>query len=119
MEVLTILILFIGFVSFATLHWTAKQERDMYKELYDDAFGKATILIRENANLTMENRRLHQENTTISSAFYDVQRCAAKTPIKDDDIVYAVKYAMKKAHPDNGGKQEDFIKFNNLYNKIR
>lgn len=42
-----------------------------------------------------------------------------KTPIKDDDIVYAVKYAMKKAHPDNGGKQEDFIKFNNLYNKIR
>lgn len=95
------------------------RERYMYKGLYDDAFGKTIILIRENENLAIENRRLHQENTTLNSAFYDVQRRAAKTSIKDDDIVEAVRYAMKKAHPDNGGEQADFIKFNNLYNKIR
>lgn len=113
MEVLTILILFIGFVSFATLHWTAKQERDMYKELYDDAFGKVTILIRENANLKMENMRL-KDQFVLNKIYKPTNK-----PVADKDMVEAVKYAMKKAHPDNGGKQEDFIKFNNLYNKIR
>ena len=40
-------------------------------------------------------------------------------PVTDKEMIDAVKFAMKAAHQDNGGKQEDFIKFNNLYNKIR
>ena len=113
MEALTILILLIGFVSFATLYWTAKQEGDMYKGLYDETFSKITILIRDNASLKMENMRL-KDQLVVASMYKNYSK-----PVTDKDMVEAVKYAMKKAHPDNGGKQEDFIKFNNLYNKIR
>lgn len=88
------------------------EEAKKYKRWYDDESMT-------NKRLNLEIMRLRQENATLSSAFYDVQSRATKSPIKNDDIVSAVKYAMKKAHPDNGGKQEDFIKFNNLYNKIR
>lgn len=31
----------------------------------------------------------------------------------------AVKYAMNKSHPDNGGNQEDFIKFRKLYEELK
>lgn len=34
------------------------------------------------------------------------------------DIKEAVHYAMVKAHPDNGGKQEDFVKFRKLYERM-
>ena len=113
MEALTILILLIGVAALATFHWTSKQERDMYKELYDETLSKTTILIRENANLKMENMRL-KDQLVVASMYKNYPK-----PATDQDMVEAVKYAMKKAHPDNGGKQEDFIKFNNLYNKIR
>lgn len=113
MEALTILILLIGVVALATFHWTAKQERDMYKELYDETFSKTTILIKDNTNLKMENMKL-KDQLVVASMYKNYP----KTVI-DQDMVEAVKYAMKKAHPDNGGKQEDFIKFNSLYNKIR
>ena len=35
------------------------------------------------------------------------------------DVLDAVKYAMTRAHPDNGGKQEDFIKFRQVYEKLK
>lgn len=35
-----------------------------------------------------------------------------------DDTIDAVKYAMVRSHPDNGGNPEDFIKFRKVYKKI-
>ena len=34
------------------------------------------------------------------------------------DVKDAVKYAMKKSHPDNGGSAEDFRKFRELYEEM-
>ncbi len=34
------------------------------------------------------------------------------------DTIQAVKYAMKHAHPDNGGNAEDFIKFKKCYEEL-
>lgn len=34
-------------------------------------------------------------------------------------ILYAIKYAMKKSHQDNGGNKEDFKKFRELYNSMK
>lgn len=34
------------------------------------------------------------------------------------DMVDAVKYAMKKSHPDNGGSAEDFVKFKKCYEEL-
>lgn len=39
--------------------------------------------------------------------------------IYDNDIKEAVKYAMKKSHPDNGGSSDDFNKFRELYNRVK
>ena len=35
-----------------------------------------------------------------------------------DDTVQAVKYAMKKSHPDNGGNAEDFMRFQKVYEEL-
>lgn len=37
----------------------------------------------------------------------------------NQQILDAVKYAMKKSHPDNGGNAEDFKKFRDLYNSMK
>ena len=34
-------------------------------------------------------------------------------------IIDAIKYAMKKSHPDKGGNAEDFKKFRDLYNSMK
>lgn len=35
-----------------------------------------------------------------------------------DDTIQAVKYAMKKSHPDNGGNAEDFMRFQKVYEEL-
>lgn len=34
------------------------------------------------------------------------------------DTIKAVKYAMKHAHPDNGGNADDFIRFQKCYEEL-
>lgn len=38
----------------------------------------------------------------------------------DKEVLDAIKFAMKSAHPDNiGGSPEKFIKYRDLYNKLK
>lgn len=46
--------------------------------------------------------------------FYSKELCVI--PI---GTLEAVKYAMNKSHPDNGGKQEDFIKLRKIYEELK
>lgn len=39
--------------------------------------------------------------------------------INSKEVLEAVRYAMIKSHPDNNGKQEDFIKFKKLYDSLQ
>ncbi len=39
-------------------------------------------------------------------------------PKISEDVKDAVFYAMKKSHPDNGGKEEDFIRFKKCYEEL-
>lgn len=113
MEAITFLFLIIAMTAFAIISWSASQEKNMYKELYEDSSDSVERLSRENLTLKMENIRLNDQ-LLLASLYKTNDKSVA-----DKDMLYAVKYAMKAAHPDNGGKQEDFIKFNALYNKIR
>lgn len=94
--------------------YRSNQERDMYKEWYEDKSKKYMALTRENYGLKIQNVHL---NSLLQERAYN--KATRTVSYENKDIVDAVKYAMKAAHPDNGGKQEDFIKFNSLYNKIR
>lgn len=80
-----------------------------------------------NINLKMEVDKLKIENDSlrfdIISVCEENKRLAIK--LKKPQIIApsleieeAVHYAMVKAHPDNGGNQEDFIKFRKLYERI-
>lgn len=39
--------------------------------------------------------------------------------VNSQEVIEAVKYAMKKSHPDNVGNAEDFKKYRELYNRIK
>lgn len=56
---------------------------------------------------------LRKENVTYA------QQSRESLSKKSPEIKEAVKYAMKSAHPDNGGDAKDFMKFRELYNKIK
>lgn len=82
--------------------------------------------IGENINLKMEVDKLKIKNEIQRLKYSSVYREYVRLLMKPDtskpvapDIEEAVHYAMVKAHPDNGGNQEDFIKFRSLYERIK
>lgn len=60
--------------------------------------------------LSKQLEQLNKQNNTENS--YNNQ-------INNQEIIEAVKYAMKKSHPDNGGNAEDFKKYRELYNRVK
>ena len=84
------------------------------------------VCISENIDLKMEVDELKRQNEierlNYSSVYRDYVRLltepAPPKPV-DSDIEEAVHYAMVKAHPDNGGKSEDFVKFRKVYERMK
>ena len=66
-----------------------------------------------------EHKRRVLEREFSQLRFNEMAFRTAMSQIKvSPDIKDAVHYAMVHAHPDNGGKQEDFIKFRKCYEQI-
>lgn len=79
-----------------------KTDIDFYK-------NKCESYIREIVQLNASIRAYQSRNT-----YQDKSK-----NIYNNDIKEAVKYAMKKSHPDNGGSSDEFNKFRNLYERIK
>ena len=74
-----------------------------------------SILRRENHKLQIRVNVLRSDITALRTEnVAHVQKYKESPEVKE-----AVKYAMKSAHPDNGGDAKDFMKFRELYNKIK
>lgn len=74
-----------------------------------------SILRRENHKLQIHVNVLRSDITALRTEnVAHVQKYKESPEVKK-----AVKYAMKSAHPDNGGDAKDFMKFRELYNKIK
>lgn len=72
-------------------------------------------LRRENHKLQIRVSVLRSDITALRTEnVAHVQKYKESPEVKE-----AVKYAMKSAHPDNGGDAKDFMKFRELYNKIK
>lgn len=70
-------------------------------------------------SLERHNMNLMQELHRIKDIVYqDRYGMFNNSQNIDKDTIDAVYYAMKKSHPDNGGNQEDFIKFKACYDRI-
>lgn len=63
--------------------------------------------------LDNQNRFLKLKLDMYKDRYYN------NNPDFNNDIQDAVKYAMKSAHPDNGGKSEDFQRFRKLYESMK
>lgn len=74
-----------------------------------------STLRRENHKLQIRVSVLRSDITALRTEnVAHVQKYKESPEVKE-----AVKYAMKSAHPDNGGDAKDFMKFRELYNKIK
>lgn len=71
--------------------------------------------------LEKENAALLLENMQLKSAIDLYRKLYGRTnntPQISKDTVGAVRYAMKHAHPDNGGSAEDFVRFKKCYEEL-
>lgn len=71
----------------------------------------------ENKILKDKIRNLNGELNCYKTSRIYKSNSASK--VLDEDIKEAIKYAMKKSHPDNNGNAEDFDKFRKLYERIK
>lgn len=80
-----------------------------------------SILRRENHKLQIRVNVLRSDITALRKENVTYAQQSGETSLskKSPEIKEAVKYAMKSAHPDNGGDAKDFMKFRELYNKIK
>lgn len=71
--------------------------------------------------LEKKNAALLLENMQLKSAIDLYRKLYGRTnntPQISKDTVDAVRYAMKHAHPDNGGSAEDFNRFRKCYEEL-
>lgn len=71
--------------------------------------------------LEKKNAALLLENMQLKSAIDLYRKLYGRTnntPQISKDTVDAVRYAMKHAHPDNGGRAEDFDRFRKCYEEL-
>jgi competence protein ComGC len=87
------------------------------KKSYEDIIASLTS---QNTALQVENYDLRQYLSAATSNLRQhiiFKNIYSDTP--NEEVIEAVKYAMKAAHPDSpNGNTSDFIKYRELYNKI-
>ena len=88
--------------------YSIEENRNYYKMLSDNYYDLNTRLKRLNYILEEEVKIL---KTQPEAATQHINPA-------DQEIIEAVKYAMKISHPDNNGNAEDFMKFRKLYKEI-
>ena len=76
-----------------------------FSDLSNKIAAKNVALMKENKDLKRENLKLKMRGS--------------HTFIIDEDTKAAIRYAMIHSHPDKGGKEEDFVRFHALYEKIK
>lgn len=96
----------------------ANEIRDKF-ELYRSFFGCEEFqnLRKQNSDLLMENLYLKSLVDTYQEVYGNKSHSENSHSIPQGTIE-AVKYAMKKSHPDSGGNAEDFIKFRKVYEEL-
>ena len=96
-------------------------EKEIKKEMISDFEIRKGILenvhVSEKRQLQIEICELQKENIKLL-AILNSKHVQNKGLNVSKDTIDAVFYAMKKSHPDNGGKEEDFIRFKKCYEEL-
>lgn len=101
----------VSFIVFQLL-FLALRQRFKIKELEEE---KQRI---ERSNLIFENMYRNQISL-LQGQIDELLKIRLRGNSKiSPDTIQAVKYAMKHAHPDDGGNSEDFIRFQKCYEEL-
>ncbi len=87
--------------------------RDKYYKAEEEGMDEHYALVQ----MRYKYFELQRDNEALKYQLYQHQ--LKPQTASNADMLYAVKYAMKHAHPDHGGKQEDFIRFNEMYQRMK
>ena len=90
----------------------------MYRSISDCENAAVEKLKSQNAELFMENMQLKSLIGAYRNTFGNGFHSTYSTQSISKDTIDAVRYAMKHAHPDNGGSAEDFIRFQKCYEEL-
>ena len=84
------------------------------------SFKTQIDLHKEIMKLKLEKEELRLKNNKLRNSLNcnKLFKTVVTQPAYTQETIEAVHYAMIKSHPDNGGRQEDFIKFRNLYERM-
>ena len=99
-------------MAFAVYSGICRGEANEYKMLYIEKTEEHRKLLYEKRKLTMELNELRIREKQWKRLF----------PYNEDipdGTLEAVRFAVIKSHPDNGGKEEDFIKYNECYRELK
>lgn len=115
----------IAFVCLWVEYTGKKQKIKEQEEFIEELLGSTHSLEEDNKRLLREYEYSHHRYNNLLNDYWDsldeIEELQNKTQENQNtqEIKEAVKYAMKSAHPDNGGDAKDFMKFRELYNKIK
>lgn len=90
----------------------------IYRNISDCGNTDIEKLRNRNAELLMENMQLKSLVGVYRNVFGNGFRGANSKSTVSKDMVDAVRYAVKHAHPDNGGNADDFIRFQKCYEEL-
>lgn len=90
----------------------------MYRSITGCENVEVEKLRNRNAELFMENTQLKSLIGAYRNVYGNGYHGTYSTLQIPKDTVEAVRYAMKHAHPDNGGNAEYFIRFQKCYEEL-
>lgn len=124
-----IILLLIVLVIILVCLWTKYTEKEQVireqDELIEYVLKTNQQLVKDNKKLCIKYKDLHSLHNDLLNAYWNLSdkkdelKRQLNTSQNSQEVKEAVKYAMKSAHPDNGGDAKDFMKFRELYNKIK
>lgn len=91
-----------------------KRHFEIRAKLNECGSSEVDALEKKNAALLMENMQLK----SAIDLYRKLYGRTSNAPQISKDTVDAVRYAMKHAHPDNGGSAEDFVRFKKCYEEL-
>lgn len=91
---------------------------EIYRNVSSCESGEIENLKSRNAELLMENMQLKSLIGAYRNAFDNGFHSTYSVLKIPKGTIEAVKYAVKKSHPDNGGNAEDFMRFQKVYEEL-
>ena len=77
------------------------------------------MLLEEYEKIKSRDRTIAYLRNMVNSDLYLYRNPHTTSNSYSEDVIEAVKFAMIHSHPDNGGDPNTFIKYKNLYDKIK